>query len=102
MYNVDGAAKVVDIMTTVFAQRMDNEIKLFFDDAITRMNGKYARTFDCKPFVQFNGTPKQWREQLKDVVEYLSQQMRQDYFWQGGEYVIIGNPLDTALFPNVT
>jgi len=50
-------------MTTVFAQRMDNEIKYFFDDAVTRMNGKYARTFDCKPFVQFNGTPKQWREQ---------------------------------------
>lgn len=102
LYNIDGAAKIVDIMTTVFAQRLDNEIYAFLMASKDRMNGKYQRTFDCVPFKQFNGTPKQWREEIKDVFEYLAQEMRQDYFYNGGEFLIVGNPLDTALFPNLT
>lgn len=102
MYNIDGAAKIVDIMTTAFAQRLDLEMKQFITDANVRMNKKYYKVFDCKPWAQFNGTPKQWREQIKDVVEYQAQRIRQDNFFSGGEFVIVGNPLDTALFPNVT
>lgn len=99
---IDGAAKIVDIMTTTFAQRLDQEMKEFIKHANERMNKKYYKAFDCKPYAQFNGTPKQWREQIKDVVEYQAQRIRQDNFFSGGEFVIVGNPLDTALFPNVT
>ena len=102
MYNIDGASKIVDIMTTVFAQRLDSEIRDFLISAYSRTNQRYGRVFDCKPPANFYGTPKSWREMIKDVVEYLSQKMRQDHYYQGGEFVIVGNPLDINLFPNVT
>jgi len=101
MYNVDGAAKIVDIMTNVLALKLDRECSEFIKEAFIR-DSKYTGQFDCRPYAQFAGTPKQWREMLKDTIDHHCQKLKQDNMYQGGKFVIVGNDLDIALIPNVS
>jgi hypothetical protein len=101
MYNIDGASKVIDIMTNVLALRLDYEMRDFITDAFVR-TPTYEGSFDCKPYAQFSGTPKQWREMLKDVIDHLADRIKQDSFYQGGKFVIVGNTIDINLISNVS
>jgi len=101
MYNIDGAAKVVDIMTNTLALKLDHELKDFVVEGYAR-SPIYPAEFDCKPFTQFSGTPKQWREMLKDVIDHYATKLKQANMFTGGKFVIIGNELDCNLLPNVT
>jgi len=100
LYNIDGATKSIDIMTNTFALKLDYEVRDFILNAHTR-TPKYTAQFDCKPYAQFSGTPKQWREMLKDVIDHQCEQLKQDMMYQGGKFVIVGNPQDTKLIPNI-
>jgi hypothetical protein len=101
LYNIDGAAKVVDIMTNVLALKLDHEMRDFIQEVFAR-NNRYTAKFDLKPYAQFAGTPKVWREQLKDVLDHFATKLKQDNMFQGGRFVIVGNELDCNLIPNVS
>jgi hypothetical protein len=102
MYNIDGAAKVVDIMTNVLALKLDYEMRNFITDSFLVTNNRWLGTFDCEPYAQFAGTPTAWREQLKDVIDHWATRVKQECFFQGGKFVIVGNEVDIRLLPNVT
>jgi hypothetical protein len=102
MYNIDGAAKVVDIMTNVLGLKLDYEFRNFIQDSYTVTNNRWAGTFDCEPYAQFAGTPVQWRELLKDVIDHWATRVKQECFFQGGKFVVVGNEVDIRLLPNVT
>jgi len=101
MYNIDGAAKVVDIMTNTLALKLDHELRDFIVEGYAR-DQRYPAEFDLKPYAQFSGTPKAWREMLKDVIDHYATKLKQDRMFTGGKFVIIGNDLDCNLLPNVT
>jgi hypothetical protein len=100
MYNIDGAVKVVDIMTNVFALKLEREMAAFITNAWNRMP-RYEATFDCQPSLGFAGTPRDWRIMLQDVIEHQAISLKQDMFYTGGKFVIVGNELDIKLIPNI-
>ena len=102
MYNIDGAAKVVDIMTNVLALKLDYEMRNFIVDSFAVTNNRWLGQFDCEPYAQFAGTPVQWRELLKDVIDHWATRVKQECFFQGGKFVVVGNEVDIRLIPNVT
>lgn len=101
MYQVDGALEVVDLMSNVFAQKLDLEILDFVDRSYENAGANYNATFDLKPRASFAGSPKEWREELKTVFDFLAQKMKNDSAFSGGTFVLIGNPLDMNLITNV-
>ena len=101
LYNIDGASKVVDIMTNVLALQLDKEMSEFITDAYVR-TPTYTGRFDCKPMAGYSGTPQQWREMLKPVIDHWAAQIKQDNYFQGGKFVIVGNQIDVDLIPNVS
>lgn len=101
IYNIDGAAEVVDIMSQTVAQKLELEIYNFLVNSIAVNNVPYIGEFNVIPSAGYNGTPKSWREELKTVIDYYAIKMKTDCKFHGGKFMIIGNPIDMQLLPNV-
>jgi len=101
IYNIDGAAEVVDLMSQTVAQQLEIEIYNFLAKSIEVNNIQYLGEFNMVPSAGFNGTPKAWREELKTVIDYFAIKMKTDAKFHGGKFMIIGNPIDMQIIPNV-
>lgn len=101
MYNIDGASEVVDVMSNITAQKVDQEIYNFLDASFTA-NPTYRGVFDVHPSPQFAGNPKDWLEEIKRVIDHQATKMKSQTYYYQGYFVIVGNPLDTQIIPNVT
>jgi hypothetical protein len=101
IYNIDGAAEVVDIMSQTVAQKLELEIYNFLVNSIDNNNVPYIGEFNIIPSAGYNGRPKDWREELKTVIDYYAIKMKTDSKFHGGKFMIIGNPIDMQLLPNV-
>lgn len=116
LYQIDGTKETVDLMTNVFAQKLDLEVlnflkkshlnqpsnEAFFNDKIGFPGvDEYTFAFDCKPAAGFAGSPKAWREEIKPVIDHLAQKIKNNTYLQAGVFTIIGNPLDIQILANV-
>ena len=101
MYQVDGAAEVVDIMSNVSAQKVDLDIIEFLDRAYQSTDAMFSKSFDVYPHGTFAINPSEWLEGLKKVIDYVAQSMKNQFKSYDGYFVIVGNPLDTMIIPNV-
>jgi len=101
IYNIDGAAEVVDLMSQTVAQQLEIEIYNFLAKSIEVNNIQYLGEFNMVPSAGYNGTPKSWREELKTVIDYYAIKMKSDAKFHGGKFMIIGNPIDMQIIPNV-
>lgn len=100
-YNIDGAAEVIDIMSQTVAQKLEIEIYKFLRDSIEEYNVQYNSSFDMIPSAGYAGRPKEWREELKTIIDYYAIKMKSDAKFSNGKFVIIGNPIDMQIIPNV-
>jgi len=101
MYQIDGAVEVVDIMSSVMSQKLDQQIREFLEESFERAGHPYEGEFDVRPSAAFTGSPKEWREELKTVIDYFAIKMKNDSAFGQGKFVLIGNPLDLNLITNV-
>lgn len=107
LYSIDGVAKVIDIMTQTIALRLDNEIRNYITDGYQRQTDRagdelFHGFFNCRPDDRYNGTPKDWREQIKVTIDFMANILKQRNYFQGGKFVIVCNPVDAALIPNTS
>ena len=74
LFQIDGAAKIIEIMGEAFSQMLDLEYKESFIDEAYSNGGNLVitKTFDCKPIPTFMGSPADWRESLKTVINYCA------------------------------
>ena len=112
LYQIDGTKEVTDLMTNVFAMKLDIEILDFLRDSFANQPGNeayadypaagdYTVTFDCKPAAGFAGSPKAWREELKPLIDHLAQRIKQNTYLQSGVFSIVCNPIDAQILANV-
>jgi hypothetical protein len=101
VYNIDGAAEVVDLMSQTVAQKLEIEIYNFLKNSIEINDVPYIGEFNMIPSAGYNGTPKSWREELKTVIDYYAIKMKTDCKFHGGKFMIIGSPVDMQIIPNV-
>lgn len=101
MYNIDGASEVVDVMSNITAQKVDQEIYNFLNLSFTE-NPTYRGVFDVHPAPQFAGNPKDWLEEIKRTIDFQATKLKSETYYYQGYFVIVGNPLDTQLIPNVS
>jgi hypothetical protein len=105
LYNIDGTLKVVDIMTEILAQRVDLQAIQFVQQTFLKgaaLNGtNFVRTFDVYPTGNYNGSPTDWLNELRRITDNLVQSMRNVFNFGGGQFVIVGNPIDIALYPGI-
>ena len=101
MYDIDGASTVVDIMSQTSAQKVDLDIIEFLQDAYEGTDALYHRTFDVYPAADFAIQPTEWLDGLRRTIDHLVTHMKNDYKNYRSTFVIVGNPLDTQLIPNV-
>lgn len=105
MYSIDGHVKIVDLLSTFLAQRTELEAFNFFKTSYTTnklASAGYAGSFNCFPPREYAGRPQDYLEELKRVIDWYAQKMRNDTSYPGGSYVIMGNPLDTNLIKNIS
>jgi len=66
--------------------------------------------FDIKPAAGYFGSPKAWREEMKPMIDFLSQKINNANYTNGMinkvksealTFHIMGNPLDTMLLSNI-
>lgn len=100
MYNIDGALETVELMSSVIAQKTDLKFIEFFDFSFERAGRPYEREFDVMPSASFANRPKEWREELKTIIDYLAEEMKLDTNFDQGKFVLVGNPIDMMLLPN--
>lgn len=111
LYQIDGAKETTDLMTNVFAMKLDMDILEFLKNSYLNQPGKiytelpeyseYTLTFDVRPAAGFAGGPKEWREQLKPQIDFLAQNIKNRTYLNTGMFVIVANPLDAMLISNV-
>ena len=102
MYQVDGAAELIDIMSNVCAQKLDQRIWQFLERSYEGTEAQYRKSFNVYPSGHFAMNPSEWLNELKKLFDLLATQMRSDYKCYNGYYVIVGNPIDTNILPNVS
>ena len=114
LYQIDGTKEVVDLMTNVFAQKLDLEILDFlkksyanqqnneaYSDGTYGVAEDFTLMFDCMPAAGFAGSPKAWREELKPLIDHLAEKIKVNTYLNNGSFTIVANPLDVALLANV-
>lgn len=112
LYQIDGTKETVDLMTNVFAQKLDLEVISFLKDSWAHQPGndafgympsaqERAVVFDCKPAAGFAGSPKAWREEIKPLIDHLAQRIKSDTYLQAGVFTLVANPLDVQILANV-
>lgn len=101
MYDIDGTAQVVEVMSQVSSQKVDLDIIEFLDRAYHGTDSAYERSFDVYPNSDFAMHPNDWLTGLRKTIDHLVQSMKNDYKTYQATFVIVGNPLDTTLIPNV-
>jgi hypothetical protein len=105
LYNIDGTLKVVDILTDVMAQKVDLQAISFVEGVYAKNqalnNTNFVRTFDVFPTGNYMGSPTDWLNELKRITDNLVQTMRNYSNFGGGTFVIVGNPLDVALYVGI-
>lgn len=101
VYGIDATLKSVELMTNTVAQKIDNEIRNMFKDAQTSFPA-YENTWDAHPSARFMGSPVEWYETLKKVIDFQATKILKDSGFSGGKFVIIGSPLDVNLVQNVS
>lgn len=102
MYQVDGAAELIDIMSNVCAQKLDQRIYQFLMRAYEGTEAQYRKSFNVYPSGHYAMNPSEWLNELKKLFDLLATKMRGDYKCYNGYFVIIGNPIDTNILPNVS
>jgi hypothetical protein len=104
LFQIDGAAKIVEIMGEAMSQMLDTEYKEAFIDEAYAIGGKFVidRSFDCKPIPTFMGSPADWRESLKTVINHAASSLKTASRFSGGKFVILGNDVDIDLITNVS
>jgi hypothetical protein len=102
LYNVDAAAKLTDLLSNVFATKVDFKLQDFLEESY-QLNaaGQYTREFDCRPSFGYAHSPKEWREELKTVIDHLALSIQDDSYCYDGHFVLYGNPIDMRLVPNL-
>lgn len=104
MYQIDGAAELSDIMANVSAQKVDMEIYRFLATAYDETVGtaiEFTNTFDVYPQGTFAVNPSEWLNELKKLIDHMATKMRGQFKTYNGYFVILGNPINTMLIPNV-
>ena len=112
LYQIDGTKETVDLMTNVFATKLDLEALEFLQNSYLNQPGvaefkgypsasDYTVVFDVRPAAGFAGSPKAWREELKPQIDWLAQRIKNATYLQAGIFTLIGNPLDIQLLTNV-
>src|SRR5699024_7921694 len=101
MYDIDGTAEVVEVMSQVSSQKVDLDIIEFLERAYEGTESAYERTFDVYPNSDFAMHPNDWLTGLRKTIDHLAQSMKNDYKNYKSVFVIVGNPFDTDLIPNV-
>lgn len=111
LYNIDALAEVADLMTNTFAQKLDYELINFMIECFLKRPknsaypvadgyhamGEHLYRFDVKPAAGYAGSPTAWRSEIKTVIEHAATKLMTETYLQSGTFVIVGNPLDTAL-----
>ena len=112
MFDIDGVSKAVDLISNTIAQSADLEGLEFlspgrFNHANLRQTnanpgwskvpGKWVRNFDCRQSSVFTGSPVEWRQTLRPIIDNLAMRIMNDVRFFQGYFVILGNPIDTAL-----
>lgn len=114
LYQIDGTKETVDLMTNVFAQQLDKEVLDFLSKSWLNQPGneafqrdgypgatEYYLTFDCKPAAGFAGSPKFWREEIRPMIDFMAQKIKNQTYLQSGMFNIVCNPLDAQILANV-
>lgn len=101
LYQIDSAAMATETMSNVINQKLEQDIDAFLSEYIDE-NVQYHRSFNIRPMVHYSIQPKDWVEELKRVIDYLAAVMKNKSYFYQGYFVIYGNPVDTALLPNVS
>ena len=116
LYQIDGTKETVDLMTNIFAQKLDLEILDFIEDSHLNQPGNeafgaygdkypaaddYTLIFDCKPAAGFAGSPKAWREEIKPMIDHLAQRIKNQTYLAAGTFTLVANPLDVQILANV-
>lgn len=101
VYSIDSAMKVIDIISMVQAQKVDQEILAFVDQSFVTNAQPYAKNFNVFPSAQYTGSPTEWRSEIRTVIDWLATKMKLDSSFTNSKFVLAGNPLDLQLIPNV-
>jgi hypothetical protein len=112
LYQIDGTKETVDLMTNIFAMKLDREILDFIQTSLANRPtneafvgygaaSEFIRTFDCKPAAGFAGSPKAWREEIKPLIDHVAQLIRNETYLTNGVFTLVCNPLDAQVLANV-
>lgn len=103
MYSVDSMAKLTEIMSKSLASKLDaeamNVLKSQHQENVDA-GKEYVASFDVRPSASFAGRPKEWREELKTVIDHVAERIKEDSYITSGVFKLIGRSLDTHLIPN--
>lgn len=101
-YDIDGVARLSETMSQLSSQKVDLDIIEFLDHEYRETDAKYHFSFDVYPHSDYSAHPKDWLEGLREVIDHTTQSMKNDYKLYDVQFVIVGNPVDVRLIPNVS
>lgn len=101
MYDVDGASMITEIMTNVNAQKVDLDILEFLEKTHQSSGAQFTKTFSVYPSSQYAMDPDQWLKGLRRTIDYVATSIKNQFKSYDSYFVIVGNPLDVDLIPNV-
>lgn len=101
MYDIDGAAMITEIMTNLNAQKVDLDIIEFLEKTHQSHGAQFTKTFDVYPSSQYAMDPDQWLKGLRRTIDWVATSIKNQFKSYDSYFVIVGNPLDVDLIPNV-
>lgn len=112
IYSLDGVALATDVITKIFATKVDQEILDLLRTSFVNQPGSgefsnypdattYVTQFNVMPAVGYAGGPSAWREELKKLVDNLAARIQVNTYLNSGIFAVVGNPIDIQLITNI-
>ena len=101
LYNIDATVESVDLMSNVISQSLDAELLEFLDDCNIENGQPFTGEFDVRPTAGFAGSPTEWRHELRTCIEWWANRLKEHTHMDQGYFVIVGNPIDLQLIPDI-
>lgn len=101
LYNIDATVECVDIMSKVVAHKLDQKIRQFLEQSFEASGAPFIGEFDVKPAAGFAGTPTQWKTEIRQVIDYWANKLKQTTCFSQGYFVVVGNRMDINLIPDI-
>ena len=103
LYNIDATVELINIISYALAMDLDKRADQFISESFVSNNleGTFTGSFNLRPVLGSAVTPTEWRKEIRTLIDWWCNKIKQVTYMTEGYFVLYGNMMDVSILPDV-